>query len=210
MADIVVQTPDYFETVRNAYLAEITSVAGGVNTYGTPTAVNTVKEVGVSEQRTESTIYASGTVLKKASKHTMTDLAVNATALPVAFLRKVLGRTPDTNGGFCFAKSGDVPKEFAFGYTFEYSNGDRVFHWHPRCTLSKADKTVKTKDGNSADPSNAYSIVALPYGPSDIIDVEYDQSEVVDTKNPLTEQAFFATVISTVDDVRIGTETTKT
>ena len=207
---IAVQTPDYLETVKNAYLAEIASAAAGVNTYSTPTAVNTIKEVGVSEQKTEATIYASGTVLKKAAKHTMTNLAVSATALPASFLRKVLGRTPDTHGGFCFAKSGDVPKEFAFGYVFEYSNGDLVFHWHPRCTLATADKTVKTSDANALDPSNAYSIVALPYGPNLIIDVEYDQSEVIDTKNPLTEDTFFATVISTVDDIRIGTETTKT
>jgi len=207
---ITVKTPDYLETVKKAYLALIASTLAGVNTYATPVAADTIKEVGVSEQRTETTIYASGTVLKKSGKHTMTNLGVSATALPKDFLRAVLGRTADTNGGFCFAKSGDVPKEFAFGYTFEYSNGDLVFVWHPRCTLATADRTVKTSDANALDPSNSYSIVALPYGPSNIIEVEYDQSEVLDTKNPLTEDVFFATVIATVDDVRIGTETAAT
>lgn len=203
-------TPDYFETVGKAFLAKITAVTGGVNTYADPIAVDTIKEVGVSETRTEQTIYTSGTVLKKTSKHTMSDLAVSATALPPDFLRWALGREVDTNGGFCFAKSGDKPKEFAFGYTFDYSGGEQVFVWHPRCTLSKADRTVKTSDSNATDPSNAYTIVALPYAASDnLIQVEYDQTTVLSTKNPLTEAQFFAAVISSESDPLIGTETAK-
>lgn len=205
---ITVKSPDYYQTVLNAYLATIASSTGGVNTYDTPFAVNEIKEVGVSEQRTESKIYASGTVFKQTSKHTATNLGVSAIMLPRDFVREVLGRSVDANGGMSFATGKDTSAEFAFGYTFEYSNGDKVFIWHPRCVLTSDDKTVKTSDGNALDPATSYSIVALPYGPDMIIQAEYDQSLVSATKVPLTEDAFFATVVSTLTDARIGTETT--
>lgn len=206
---IVIQHPDYFETCKNAYLAKTTTVAPGANVYSTPFGVDTIKKVGESEQRESKTITASGKVFKQVSKHSATNLGIDATSLPADFVRWALNHSADANGGFGFVKSTDNPTEFALGTVYEYSTGELVFKWYPRCTLSNGDKTVQDPGTGSTDPSSSYSIIALPYGDTNIIAIEYDQSLVLDTKNPLTEEAFFTAVLSTIDNVLVGTETAK-
>lgn len=206
---ITLKHPDYFETCKNAYLAKTTTVAPGANVYAAPFATDGVKKVGVSEQRESKTITASGKVFKQVSKHSATNLGVDAIALDPEFVRWALSHSSDANGGFGITKSSDNPTEFAFGCTFEYSSGLLVFQWYPRCVLSNGDKTVSDPGTSSTDPSNSYTIVALPYGDDDIITIEYDQTLVSATKNPLTEEQFFTAVLSTEDNVLVGTETAK-
>ena len=206
---LVLKQPDYFETCKNAYLAKTTTVAPGANIYAVPFTSNGIKAVGVAEQRSATTITASGAVFKMVSKHTATNLGIDAIALDQEFVRWALAHVSDANGGFSFGKGTDKPTEFAFGCTFAYASGLRVFQWYPRCVLSNGDKSVKDPGTTATDPSTPYSIVALPYGANDLIYIEYDQSLVLATKNPLTEDVFFATVVSTITDIRVGTETAK-
>ena len=207
---ITIKSPDYFETCKNAYLAKTTAVAHGANTYDTPFGVDTIKKVGESEQRETKTITASGKVFKQTSKHSATNLGIDATSLPADFVRWALDHASDTNGGFGFVKSSDTPTEFAFGSVYEYSDKSNfVFKWYPRCVLSNGDKTVQDPGTSPTDPSTSYTVVALPYGDDNIIAIEYDTTLVSVTKNPLTETQFFTAVLSTLANALVGTETTK-
>jgi len=206
---LTLKHPDYFETCKNAYLAKTTTVAPGANVYSVPFATDGIKKVGVSEARETKTITASGKVFKQVSKHSLTNLGIDAIALDPEFVRWALGHASDANGGFGFGKGTDNPTEFAFGCVFEYKSGLEVFQWYPRCTLSNGDKSVADGGITATDPSTSYTIVALPYGDNNIIYVEYDQSLVLATKVPLVEDIFFATVVSTIADIRVGTETIK-
>ena len=206
---ITMESIVYKETVKNAYLAKTTLVAPGANTYATPTGVDSIKQVTKAEQRSELTIYASGKVFKKTSKHSATNLGIDALSLPAAFVKWALGHASDTNGGFGFDKSTDIPVEFALGLAYDNSDGSSAFEWYPRCILSNGDETVKDPGANPTDPSKSYAIVALPYGDDDIIRIEYDQMEVSALKNPLTEAQFFAAVLSTEANALVGTETAK-
>lgn len=199
----------YKETVKNGYLAKTTTVAPGANVYATPTGVDSIKQVQKSEERSDLTIYASGKVFKKVSKHSATKLGIDAICLPHAFVRWALGHSTDTNGGFGYDKSTDTPIEFAVGLAYDNSDGSSAFEWYPRCVLTNGDETVKDPGAAPTDPSNSYSVTALPYGDDDVIRIEYDQMDVSAAKNPLTEDQFFAVVLSTVANALVGTETAK-
>ena len=206
---ITAEVITYKETVKSAYLAKTTAVAPGANTYAAPTSVDSIKQVQKSEQRSELSIYASGKVFRKVSKHSATNLGIDAISLPSAFVRWALGHSSDANGGFGFDKSTDVPTEFALGIAYDNSDGTSAFEWYPRCVLSNGDETVKDPGASPTDPSTSYSVVALPYGADDVIRIEYDQQNVLATKVPLTEAVFFATVLDSVANTLVGTETVK-
>ena len=207
---IPLKHPSYFRTCLNSYFAKTTTVAPGANAYAVPFASDGIKKVGIAEQRESKTITASGKVFKITSKHSLTNLGIDAILLDPEFKRWALGHISDANGGLAAHKSTDQPVEFAFGCVFEYENGLLVFRWYPRCILSNGDETVSDPGTSAVDPSNSYTVVAMPYGTGDAIAIEYDQSLVLSTKNPLTEDVFFATVATSETDVRFGTETAKT
>ena len=194
---ITILTPDYELTVKEAYYA-----------FGAeaPVGVDTIKSVGLAEQRATGTIYASGKVLKAISRLNSSQLTVGATALPQIFKRRALGRTQSTNGGFAASTSDDIPVEFAFGYASEYSSGLQKFIWYPRCTLVTADTNVETKKDGAEDPNSSYVILAMPYATGNCIEIAYDQSEVVAGKVPLTAAEFFAAVITSLDAAIVDTE----
>lgn len=194
---IPILTPDYELTVKEAYYA-----------FGAeaPVGVDTIKSVGLAEQRATGTVYASGKVLKQISRQNASQLTVGATALPATFKRRALGRAGSTNGGFSAATSDDIPVEFAFGYASEYSSGLQRFVWHPRCTLVSADKNVETKKDGAEDPNSSYVIMAVPYATGNGIEIAYDQSEVVAGKVPLTAAEFFAAVITDLDNALVDSE----
>lgn len=206
---ITLKHPSFFRSCLNAYFAKTTTVAPGANVYAVPFASDGVKKVGVAEQRESKTIYASGKVFMINSAHSLTNLGIDAILLDPEFKRWALGHLSDTNGGLSAHKSTDQPIEFAFGCVFEYANGMLVFRWYPRCILSNGDETIATSEAAAVDPTNAYTVVAMPYGTGDAIAIEYDQSLVLSTKNPLTEDVFFATVATSETDIRFGTETAK-
>lgn len=198
---ITILTPDYELTVKEAYYA-----------FGSeaPVGVNTIKSVGLAEQRATGTIYASGKVLKAISRLNSSQLTVGATSLPQTFKRRALGRSVSTNGGFAASTSSDVPVEFAFGYASEYSSGLQRFVWYPRCTLITADTNIETKKDGAEDPNSSYVILAMPYATGNCIEIAYDQSEVDSGKVPLTAAEFFAQVITSLDNALVDTEATGT
>lgn len=203
---VVIKHPAYQISVGNAYFADVASVANGVNTYGTPYGVESIKSVGLTKQKAEQTIHASGITYEYASKKSSTQIALGAVALPAATLRKYLGNTVSTNKGFGFETADDTLPEFAFGYTTEYSNGDKVFKWYPRCKLIAHDPSVETSTDTPTDPNLAHTILAMPYGTDRLIEVSYDQSEVDAAKVPYTEDEFFTQVVSTKTDVFVDAE----
>lgn len=199
----------YIETVKNGYLAKTTAIAPGANTFSTPFATDSIKQVAKSEDRSSVTITASGKVWKKVSKHTATNLGIDALSLPAEFVRWALGHASDANGGFGFDAGEDDPQEFACGFAYLNSDGSSAFEWYPRCVLSNGDVTIKDSGTAATDPSTAYKVVALPYGDGNLIRVEYDQQQVLPTKVPLTEAAFFAAVLDKTDNALVGTEVAK-
>lgn len=202
---VTIKHPDYIVSVGNAYFADRTVAENGTVTYGTVEGVDTIKSIGISKQKAEQKIFASGRVYKFQSKKTGTQLSTNVVALPAAMLRKLQGKAVSTNKGFAFEQSIDNPPEFAFGYTREYSSGLKVFVWNPRCQLTSADITVDTSSEQPTDPSYPYVIITMADA-AGMIEVEYDQSEVVTGKKPLTEDEFFAVVIDKVTDAKVDSE----
>lgn len=203
---IDILSPAYRITVGIMYFADITATTGGVNTYATPKGVNSIKNIGVTKQKSEQKVFASGFTYKYSSRKTGSQIQVSALQLPKDIIRKYAGKTVSTNKGFSFEQITDDLPEFATGYTTEYSDGKKVFKWFPRCVLAEYDDTVETSTDTPTEPSVAYQIVALPY--NGLIEVEYDQSQVVSGKTPLSEEQFFAAVISKTDDALVDSEAT--
>ena len=202
---IAILHPEYEITVGNAYFADTATEEAGVKTFDTPKGVESIKSVGLTRQKAETTVYASGITYAYTSKKTGSQIAVSALALPGDMVRKYLGQAVSTNKGFSFEGTDDKLPEFAFGYSTEYTDGKKVFKWFPRCKLIDFNPTSATATDSTPEPDKSYTILALPY--SKLIEVEYDQHQVDPTKVPLTEDAFFAAVIASKEDAIIDTET---
>ena len=201
---ITIEKPAYIVTVRNAYFADRT-VTEGVVSYGTTKGVSSIKQVGIAKQKTEQKIHASGLIYDYASQKTGANISVQATQLPDDIVRKYEGIT--VNGGFGFESSGDQPPEFAFGYYSEYSDGNLLMYWYPRCKMTQADYTDETSTDSPRDPARDYVIVAMPTDDG-VICVSYDQSKVATGKTPYTPEQFFTQVIDSPTHAKVGAEPT--
>jgi phi13 family phage major tail protein len=201
---ITIEKPAYIVTVRNAYFADRT-VSGNTVTYGTTKGVSSIKQVGISKQKTEQKIHASGLVYDLSSQKAGANLSVQAVQLPLDLIRKYEGETVE--GGFSFESSDDQSPEFAFGYYSEYSDGNLLMYWYPRCKMTQADYTDETSTDSPHDPARDYVIVALPTDDK-VICVTYDQSKVPTGKIPYTAEEFFTQVIDSPTHAKVGAEPT--
>ncbi len=201
---ITIEKPAYLMTVRNAYFADRT-VTEGVVSYGTTKGVSSIKQVGIAKQKTEQKIHASGLVFDLTSQKSGANLSVQAVQLPADLIRKYEGVV--VNGGFGFESSDDQLPEFAFGYYSEYSNGNLLMYWYPRCKLTQADYTDETSTDSPRDPARDYVIMALPTDDK-VICVTYDQSKVPTGKTPYTAEEFFTQVIDSPTHAKVGAEST--
>lgn len=201
---ITIEKPAYIVTVRNAYFADRT-VSGNTVTYGTTKGVSSIKQVGISKQKTEQKIHASGLVYDLSSQKAGANLSVQAVQLPLDLIRKYEGETVE--GGFSFESSDDQSPEFAFGYYSEYSDGNLLMYWYPRCKMTQADYTDETSTDSPHDPARDYVIVALPTDDK-VFRVTYDQSKVPAGKVPYTAEEFFTQVIDSENHAKVGAEAT--
>ena len=201
---ITIEKPAYIVTVRNAYFADRT-VSGNTVTYGTTRGVSSIKQVGISKQKTEQKIHASGLVYDLSSQKAGANLSVQAVQLPLDLIRKYEGETVE--GGFSFESSDDQSPEFAFGYYSEYSDGNLLMYWYPRCKMTQADYTDETSIDSPRDPARDYVIVAMPTDDG-VICVSYDQSKVATGKTPYTPEQFFTQVIDSPTHAKVGAEPT--
>lgn len=205
MATPVIKHPDYEITVGNAYFGSFTE-SGGTRTYDDVVGLESIKSVGITKQKAEQTVYASGITYNYTSRKTGSQITVNALEVPADLVRKYLGKTVSTKKGFSFDQTTDILPEFAFGYSTEYSNGDKVFKWFPRCKLIDHNPSSETSTESQVEPDKSYTILAMPY--NGLIEVEYDQSQVDTTSDvPLSEETFFTAVIDKVDHDTVDSET---
>lgn len=205
MAAPVIKHPDYEITVGNAYFAGF-SESAGTRSYDDVVGLEAIKSVGITKQKAEQTVYASGITYNYTSRKTGSQITVNALEIPADLVRQYLGKTVSTNKGFSFDQTTDILPEFAFGYSTEYSNGDKVFKWFPRCKLIDHNPSSETATESPVEPDKSYTILAMPY--NGLIEVEYDQSQVDTTSDvPLPEETFFTAVIDKVDHATVDSET---
>lgn len=185
---IEIRKPDYWITVGNAYFYD--------DSMSATEGVMSIKEVGVSEDKAEQKLYASGRVYEVVSQTSSTQITVNAIQLPSEWVNKYLGRKQV--GAANEQKTSDRLVEFSFGYSIQYSGGAFIFKWFPRCTLTTADETISTKTDDPYDPDRQYTIVAMPTDDG-VVRVEYDQS-LVEGESAVTEEKFFEKVLRTAQE----------
>lgn len=181
--------PAYEMTVGINYFADHNTET---DTYDTPVGVDSIKSVGVTKQKADLEIWASGMLFEYSTQKTGTQLVVDALQIPSNMVNKYLGK--EVEGGFSYDSVDDRPPEFAYGNVTEYSNGKKVFTWYPRCRLIEHNPTSQTRVGGTLnEPAKSYTILALPRA-NGLIEVEYDQNNVT-TDDVLTEETFFSSVI---------------
>lgn len=189
MAEITIRKPDYWVTVGNAYFFD--------DTMDAVEGVSSIKNVGISEDKAEQKLYASGNVYEVVSQTTSTQITVDAIQLPAEWTNRYLGRT--VVGAANEQKTTDRLAEFAFGYTITYSNGDKIFKWFPRCQMTTADETIATKTNEAVEPQRQYVIVSTPLE-TGVTRVEYDQSLEKGEKK-LDENTFYSAVRKSAEEV---------
>ena len=187
---IVNQKPAYWVTVRDNFWSFLIAEQGAGRMYE-PTIYRSpvVKSIGLKKSTNENSIYASGIVYDYSRQVQGGEISLEAVALDHVLLDKATGA--ENVDGFVYDSSGDVTKEFAFGYYMEQRDSGYVYYWHPRCLLTADDESVETSTDNAPDPKQSYTIKALPTSEG-VWRTRYYTKDADGT--PLTPEEFFSYV----------------
>lgn len=181
------QKPAYWVTVRDNFWNFLVAENGAARMYEADVYRSpVVKSIGITGTVVEGNIYASGIVYDYTRQVQGAEIALDAVALEHNLIDKATGAA--VSGGFVYDNTGDISKEFAFGYYLEQRDGNYVYYWHPRCILTQNDETTETSTDSAIDPTRSFTIRALPT----IEGVWRIRYYTQDVQTPLTVAQFFA------------------
>lgn len=178
----------YKLTVNDGYLRFITSMTNDAATFDSEIhRLDTLKTVDLTVDKSEKKIYASGKVYDVTTNVRGGELKVDTVAIPGELADKARGATKV--GGGAYDVNLPQAKEFAFAFSAAMSDGSEVYVLYPRCKLSYDSENDKTSDDNDVDPSEQYTIVAMPTAEG-VWRVKYYTAGVAEGKTPHTMEEF--------------------
>ena len=151
-----------------------------------------VKSVKVTENTTDSQIYASGILYDTVNETTSVNVEVEVIAFPDATLHKMRGDHVDVGGLILSGGNGKgrVRPFFAYGKVVKMKGGKVRYDWYPKCKLSENTDETKTKEESFSEQTDTITIVAYPFNSAG--DVVAKVSSDVNFPVGLTEEKFFA------------------
>lgn len=147
-------------------------------------------------------IYASGKLYDQIMKRKGTQIELAALAMPRDVYDKASGEIRE--GAFSFEPASPERVHFAYGFAKEFDDGTKMFRWYADCILGNFDDEVSTETADLNDPSETYTITALPYNGN--CKTDYFQSDVAEGEKPLTAEQFFATPIICKEDIPVAAD----
>jgi len=160
-----------------------------------------IKTLGLARTKSELKVHASGIIYEYLSQTTGAEITLGAVALPEDLVDELEGTT--VNGGYTFNKTGDMSKEFAFGYWGENSDGTYMYYWHPVCKLVPADESHETKKDDIPEPSKEFKIIIIPY--NGLWRVKYSTKKAIEAQETVISiDEFFAKPIYNETDLPTG------
>ena len=197
-----VKKPKIIETVGAFYYAFNTPDENGefdLSTYETIVKSPIIKKVNVTPESETTTVRASGEDYDQVSQTSSIGLEVEVIAFDPSDLATAKGEKVNTNGLVMGGASASRPY-FACGYPVIKKDGKIALKWYPKCKLTENSEEVSTSDTSYSEQTSTVNITAYSFDGSNNKYVYLD-SEMASYPEGMTEDKFFAQVITSADDL---------
>ena len=197
-----VKKPKIIETVGAFYYAFNTPSEDGefnATTYETIVKSPIIKKVSVEPESETVPIRASGEDYDQVSQTSSIGIEVEVIAFDPTDLATAKGEAINTNGLVLGGASTSRPY-FACGYPVIKKDGHKCLKWFPKCKLTENSEETSTSDTSYSEQTSTVNITAYSFD-SDNHKFVYLDSEMASYPEDMTEDKFFAQVITSVADL---------
>lgn len=147
----------------------------------------TVKNIGTSENLSNTPIYASGKTFDTVTSMPYIDYAVEVIAFDPDVLSTMRAEKRD---GDLILAGGDASRPyFAFGFTEEFSGGHSKYTWNPKCQLVENSDDIATSEETFSEQTDTITIRAYKFDNKNI--KVYADSRIKEFAVDFTEEKFF-------------------
>lgn len=187
----------YFEYrgVRDAVYAEVTQDDSEGFVTGTVKKFAGLAEIGKSTESSNDTHYYDNVPAVVISSTGADTLQISASGIPNSVIAELTGQYYDEDHGM-FVEEERTPKNFAFGYVTNRTDGTDVYVWRLKGAFSVPDQNARTQDAGTDANGQSLTFTGISTAhkftktgkPAKAVNIE---TAVYDG---MTESAFFATV----------------
>lgn len=153
--------------IKNVHVFPITSMTGGVPTYGDPIAVPGAVSFSMSAQGDINKFYADNIVYYQSAANNGYEGDMTLALIPEAFYEKIFGQIPDVNG--VMTENASIEAK-AFAMTFE-EDGDQTgtkFVLY-NCTATRPTKELQTIEDSKTPVTQQLTVSAAPLASGDVM-----------------------------------------
>lgn len=164
------------------------------------TKLDVVKKIGVTENGSSTSVYASGKKYDTVTASAGTNLSVDEIAFPDEMIAKMRGDSIGSKYGGITSGASNVRPYFMAGYV-EYKSGGIVkYTQYPKCQLSENTNDIETKTDSFSEQTDTITIASEAFDDAgnDKYSVQSDNELFPDF---LTEDLFFSKVVKSDDDI---------
>lgn len=188
---------EYFEYrgVSNAVYAEVTQDDASGYVTGAVKDFTGVSEIGKSTDSANEPHYYDNIPAIIVSSTGSDEISINASGIPLSILAEITGQFYDQTTGM-FVEQERTPKQFAFGYITQKTDGTEVLVWRLKGSFSIPGQTSQTQnDGTDANGQElTFTGISTTYKfaannkPAKAVNIDTSVNE------NMTPEAFFAAV----------------
>lgn len=206
---ITKKRPMVKQTVGDMYYAFNTQTEDGdfqAGKYEGTVQCPTVKNVSTTENAESTTIKASGKDYETVNQSDSTDIAVEVIAFDPGDLARMRGDDASADNGLILSGAANRRPFFAYGKVVKKLGGGFRYEWFPKCQLVENTDDIATSEDSFSEQNDTVTIRAYDF------DGKGNKKAFVDSETEqfpkgLTEEKFFANVISSKEDLDKATAT---
>ncbi|MDL2318222.1 hypothetical protein LJC74_03885 [Eubacteriales bacterium OttesenSCG-928-A19] len=155
----------------------------------------TVTSIETNEGGSPENVWASNKIYDVDKSGDAPVLNMENLAFDPGDLARMKGKRRE--GAFLISGTLDEGEKFARGIVYPKKNGHVTYVWYPRCVLTEVSDAAQTMDDGGPNTQNPSSTIqVLPFNDENEYRVEYDTELLAEGETPLTEEEFFAAVLT--------------
>lgn len=189
-------------TVGATYLAFNTPTEQGdfdPTTFEETIKSEVVKSIGTTENSDSAAVFASGKQVATVNDSSSEELAMEVIAFSTLDVAKMRGDRIEVNGAVFSGGSADRPF-VALGFPVLFTGGKVRYVWYPKCQLVNNTDDIATKEESFSEQNDTLTFTAYPFNDEGNIKM-YVDSDIEGFSQEITEEKFFAKVITTSAEV---------
>jgi len=148
--------------VRDVHIAFIIRDDRGGAEFEPPTLIPGAMQVQLTPRAANSTIHGDGVSRYRVVRVDGYDVAFDHNRIPAQILARMKGQQYDGDGKVRNTHAGDVPADFAMGWTVDLTGGDVEVTWLPKCSMTPPSRNVQQSTDSINHSPDSITIFSMP------------------------------------------------